>query len=406
MYFMGGLGVFLTTSLMLTLFRYTILLITFTLLTIRWRTTLQVAKKCPTIWLLSALAIASVVWSIFPQVSYDSIRGQLLQTTLFGLYFASRFTLKEQLQLVAVTLGIGACLSLFYGLAIPSIGITGGGKFAGAWRGIYGGKNGLSNRMAMALLAFFVLAINKDNKQARLFAWAGIGLAIALILLSTSKSGLVTFIMLLLVLSFYRKYRWEGKKTILLLDLLILILGVITVGVIGNWDTLLTDLGRDPTLTGRTLIWQGAIAKIQERPWLGYGRGSFWATGSRYAAEVGAGVAHGYIPGYAHNGFIDLTLALGLIGLLLFTVIFATTFMKALKRAYRAEDSGEFWPLGFLVLLVMANLSESNLMNGGNIFWVLFVAISFSLNQPYRRAVNSKMGINPGSIGADQSITT
>ena len=389
MYFTGGLGIFLTSKPIITLFRYSILLITFTLLALRWRTTLRIASKCPTIWLLTGLAIASVAWSIFPQFSFDSIRGQLLQTTLFGLYFASRFTLKEQLQLLSVTLGIGACLSLFYGFAIPSVGITGSGKHAGAWRGIYGGKNGLSNRMTMALLAFFVLAINKDNKRERLFAWAGLGLAMLLILLSTSKSGLVIFIMLLLTLSFYRHYRWQGKKTVLLLDLLILMLGAITVGVIGNWDTLLTDLGRDPTLTGRTLIWQGAIAKIQERLWFGYGRDAFWAPGSIGAAEVGAGVARGYIPGYAHNGFIDLTLALGLIGLFLFAVSFVATFMKALKRAYGAENPGDLWPLGFLVLIVMANLSESILMNGGNIFWVLFVAISFTLNQPRRGAVQS-----------------
>jgi O-antigen ligase len=34
--------------------------------------------------------------------------------------------------------------------------------------------------------------------------------------------------------------------------------------------------GRDPDLSGRTLIWDFAIQMVFERPWFGYGYGTFW----------------------------------------------------------------------------------------------------------------------------------
>jgi O-antigen ligase len=69
-------------------------------------------------------------------------------------------------------------------------------------------------------------------------------------------------------------------------------------------------LGRDETFTGRTWIWEAVIPEFKHMPWLGHGFQSFWTTEWR-AMVFG-------MP-YAHNGYLDILLELGVVGLALYT---------------------------------------------------------------------------------------
>lgn len=79
--------------------------------------------------------------------------------TSFALYFAIRFTLKEQMKLIAYTLLIGGALSIICAIGLPQVGrhLT---EHAGAWKGIYGHKNSLGSFMLLGVLTFFYLPIN------------------------------------------------------------------------------------------------------------------------------------------------------------------------------------------------------------------------------------------------------
>jgi exopolysaccharide production protein ExoQ len=70
-------------------------------------------------------------------------------------------------------------------------------------------------------------------------------------------------------------------------------------------------VGRNPTLTDRTLIWSSVLS-LQTNPVFGIGYGSFWL-GSRLASVWGVigGINE------AHNGYLEVYLDLGLIGLAL-----------------------------------------------------------------------------------------
>lgn len=77
------------------------------------------------------------------------------------------------------------------------------------------------------------------------------------------------------------------------------------------------SLGIDATFTGRVSIWQFAIENLPGRLWTGYGYESFWK--SPIALEA----ANPYYLGWdvrnmvhAHNGYLDLVIAMGIPGLI------------------------------------------------------------------------------------------
>jgi exopolysaccharide production protein ExoQ len=383
-FFTGGLGVGggLTTppfipSPILTLIRYSIWMGSLTLIWLRWRTALAFASQNKLFWLLSALILLSFIWSDFPFITLKDNREVLIMTS-FGLYFPLRFNIKEQVKLVALTFSIGILASLVVVLTLPSVGIH-GLDHPGAWKGIYDYKNTFGSMMIISALAFFCLPVEKPI--CLLYKWGGFALSLTMMLLSTSKTSLVVSVLLISILFFYRYFRWRGKLSVIMLDLGILLFGGVSTIVFTFWVNILTGLGRDHTLTGRTPMWGVAIARIMNQPLLGYGRGAFWLPQGGYAHEAGAAVAPGFVPPHGHNGFIDLALDIGLIGLLIFVIIFATAYFQALKRAYATKNPVDYWPLGFLMFLVMNNVTESYLLRLENIYWILFMTVIFSVNQ-------------------------
>ncbi|MEM7726990.1 MAG: O-antigen ligase family protein [Cyanobacteria bacterium P01_A01_bin.45] len=354
------------------LVRYIVWLIPTALLCLRWKNTLLVMAKDKLIWLLVGLLFISFLWSDFAQYTFADNR-EVLQMTTFGLYLATRFTLKEQVQLVAWGLGIGSILSVIVAFAMPSVGIH-GADHPGAWRGVYGYKNNMGSMMVLNAITFFLLPVKQQ-----FYRYAGLGLAIALILLSTSKTSLTITFVLFIVLFLYGKFRWEGKVTVLLLDLGILLGGCISTLIFSYWVEILAGLGRDPTLTGRTPMWGVALVKLMDRPLFGYGRTAFWAPGSKYAREAGEAVARGFIPPHAHNGFIDLALDVGLIGFTLFIIIFLRTYFRSLKVAYATQNIENLWPLACLMFLFLNNITESYLLYKSNIYWVLFISVVLTI---------------------------
>lgn len=363
---------FITTGL-----RYFIWLTAFFLIGLNWRDALRTARQVILLWPLTVIILLSFIWSDFPLETLKSNR-EVLQMTSFALYFATRFSLKEQVQLIARTFFIGALLSILLAVVYPVAAIH-GADHPGAWRGIYDYKNTFGSMMIIGSLACILMRVEKSRDI--LYKWAGVLIMLLMILLSTSKTSLVVYSLLRLIVFFYQRFRWQGKVTVIVLDLAILLLGCVGTLVIGFWVEILSGLGRDPTLTGRTLLWSGIFNKLQDRFWLGFGRGAFWLPQGRNAKEVGEALGYGFVAPHAHNGFIDIALDVGFIGLSLFLIIYLVAFVRALKRAYATQHSENLWPLAFLIFLAMNNMTESFLLRIANIYWVLFLTVVLSVNQ-------------------------
>ncbi len=361
------------TSLILVLFFFNYLM-TFFLLVLRWKKVIQVMKKEKIILLLVGIAVFSFVWS------YDAkktlTRGiAIVGTSLFGLYLASRYSIKQQLQLLGWMYGIAVVLSFVFIGALPQYGIM-GGVHEGTWRGIYNHKNTLGKVIVPGIAVFLLLAFN-SKKYSWLF-WMAFSLAFILLLRSSSTSSLLNGICVIAASISFRVFRWRDNfmvpSTIALASFGTIFYVVVSV----TTEAILTALGKDTTLTGRGDMWPYIFEMIGQHPILGYGYGAFWYgpdTPSFYIWQ-----ATGWTPPNSHNGFLDVWLQIGLVGLLIYIFGFlAVTLPKALYWLRATKTSEGFWPLTYMTYMLLANIGESTLMIQNDLFWVLYVAIAFSV---------------------------
>jgi O-antigen ligase len=243
---------------LMSLLQYGIYGTTLFLLLARWKSSLRVAVRFPLVWLLPATALMSFLWSDFSALSLQ--KGiTTIQTSYFGLYMASRFNLKQQLQMLGWALGIVAVFSLLFTLAFPGAAIEAGAN-AGAWRGPFAQKNLLARIVVLGAIVFLLLAL--DSRRHGNWLWGGFSLSVLLILLTGSKTALLLFLIIVVLLPFYQALRRKDTILIPLIITLILVIGSIAVIVVGNWENLLLGLGRDPTLSGRTDLWELAMRRF------------------------------------------------------------------------------------------------------------------------------------------------
>lgn len=340
-----------------------------------WRRTIRIWKIDKFLVLLIMVALLSFFWSDAPSITLRRCVA-LLGTTVFGVYLTARYTLREQLQLLGWALGICAVLSFLFALVVPSLGIS-SGIHEGAWRGIYVHKNVLGRLMVLCILVSFLLFQGRGNDHQRLFSGVLLVLSVCLLVLSVSKTALVLFISFLMLVPFFRALRLNYR---LLLIYLLVVVGL-TWGLVGwllsHTEELASSLGRDMTLTGRTNLWPIVVEMIKERPLFGFGYNAFWLGWqgeSRYVWLTSFEAVH------AHNGYLDLTLDLGLLGLGVFIAGFFLNFLRALMSARNTETMEGLWPVLYLTFMLLYNITESSILTRNGIFWILYVATALTMS--------------------------
>lgn len=313
------------------------------------------------------LAGASAVWSDAPAVTVEKALGLAL-TTALGVYLASRYTLRDLLDLLAWALVAALAASLVASLFLPSYGLD--HLRDDAWRGVFATKNGLGRVAALAALLWLLRA--RTHPVAALVV---VPPALFLLLESRSKTAFLVFVVLALFLALTPLLRAHSTIAVPTLAVTAGAAGLGLLWLAGNGEAALAAIDIDPTLTGRREIWDAVWGVASERPWLGWGYGAFWSSPDNALAAVPliADTPH------AHNGFLDVWLDVGLVGVLLLSLSLAVNFVRAFV-AMRAERGGAaMWPLLFLLFFVLANLSESSVLARNSLFWIVYVAVSARL---------------------------
>ncbi|MEA5580247.1 O-antigen ligase family protein [Nodularia harveyana UHCC-0300] len=344
--------------------------ITICLLTLRWKKNLFVFTKNRFIWLLLIVASISVLWSFSPNDTRKDV-FKLLCSNLFGVYFATRYTLKQQVKILGVTFGLAIILSFVFAIGLPKYG-TMGGVHAGSWRGIFMHKNNLGVQMLLSFMVFLSLAMSAE-KKAWLY-WCGCALSLVLILMSDSTSSLINLILLISVFFILRSL-WLPYQL-----MIPTIIGIATTSTSfylwfkENEDVIFGFFGKDSNLSGRGDLWELVYDMIWRQPWFGYGYSGFWHGWRGESAYIWLGSS--WTPTHPHSGFLELWLELGLLGLSIFWIGFAISSLRTILivRLYRSEEF--IFPAIMMVYLMLANLAETALLGSDN--WILYVAFSSS----------------------------
>jgi O-antigen ligase len=131
------------------------------------------------------------------------------------------------------------------------------------------------------------------------------------------------------------------------------VLAVILYGLFLNPGAGLVEaVGRDSTLTGRTALWD-MVLSMTVSPWFGAGYESFWL-GERLEKIWQANWWH---PNQAHNGYIEVYLDLGWVGLALLALVIGSGY-RNIVRALRWDPGAARLKLAFFAVAVAYNLTE------------------------------------------------
>lgn len=349
--------------------------LTFGLLLLRWREFVWIAVQDKWLVLLILLVFASVLWSDVPALTFRRIVA-LVGTTVFGIYFAMRFSVRQQVMILAFVLLTIVAFSLLFAAVLPSYGIM-SGRHGGSWQGVFTHKNLLGRAAVLTLLVSFFIWFMKPRW--RLYALAVSLAALVLLVFADSAGALVVFAGLLIVLPFLPTLRWPSDLAGMLYFGGMFLLGVTAVLVLTNLGEVLALIGRNATLTGRTNLWPLVIDMIQKRPWLGYGFSGFWLgeEGPSYFIWIYTNWVE--VPPHAHNGLLDIALDLGLVGLGIYLMGFFLAVGRAIKLASRRGSFEKYWPLMFLIFVFLANQSESAILRTNNLYWLLYVSVVVTL---------------------------
>lgn len=347
----------------------------------RWKKWIYVATLDIPVLLLSLMPAASAIWSTSADGSLDYFKG-VLRASLLGIYLATTYSLKGQMQIFGWVFGIGTVLSLILTLGLPGYGIS-GGDF---WIGIYRYKNHASLMMALAAILFLLKALNQ--RQQRWISWILFSMALVQLVLTQGKTCYAIFANSLFLLPLYNSVKQKHYKMRTVFVLIIsLLVGTSTVLLVNNLEFIIVDtLGKDMTLSGRTEIWKLVLDKVYERPWLGYGASGFW--GSKHALYViyntwaggrgTVGITPGKIKFNAHSGYLDFLLQYGFFGggLLIWSFVTILLRLVAILAATAAMES--FWMMQTLIAILSVNITERLGFVHYSTLWTIHVSIALS----------------------------
>jgi O-antigen ligase len=319
-------------------------------------------------------AFASKYWSIDPGLTTRRSIA-LAMSSVFAIYLGAAFKgpqLPRILTVSGLVMGIGSLVMVF---GFPSIGIH---QFenAGNWRGLWYEKNQMGVVMVAAVLAAAANLASADNQRINgPMIVSGLTLIVCsvLVLATQSKTSLLCMILGIGIIGALWSMRRGGAAfTVVCLWMGVVVTALVIYFVITEPALILTALGKDPSLTGRTDIWEALMRKVDERPWTGFGYQAFWGRTSVPADWIRA-ETQWPVPS-AHNGWIDLLIQLGWPGAILVGFAMLITFVVLILRINGTGAREGYFSLAYFAVFLLLSLSESVLLTNANLPWTLLLA--------------------------------
>ncbi len=345
-----------------------------------------------------ALAVLSLLWSVDPDLTLRRA-GSLGLTTLFALWLVERFAPRALFGLFVACAALVVVIDLAVILLLPETGIhqaddLSAENHAGSWRGLFFHKNDFGR--VVALSAAILAAAGLLLRRGRWLAWLLLPLAFLLVVKTNSSQSmlLILLVPLVFLLLYGLRRRSPQARTVVFVAALPPALSLYYFSS-AIFVAMLTALGRDTTLTGRTEIWAGVLMSIGGYAALGGGFGAGWQViDDRLMALTGISVNH------AHNGYLDLMTDLGVVGLCI-ALWFMLWLFKLSFRALYGGDRPEMACLGLIVAVfsLVGNWAGSFLLLHNSIYWVLPVCAFCVMRQVFNPYASPAPEPVPDALG-------
>jgi exopolysaccharide production protein ExoQ len=342
------------------------------LITFRWSRVVTLSRRAKTLLSFPLLAILSCAWSAEP--SHSIVSGAvILVLTLFAIYVSSELSFQRQFELLIFVGAAVLPISIALAVLVPSVGAD-----STAWRGILVSKQNCS--AVCTLLLITALHWTCRGVYQKCFRVTYILMCVLLIVMSQSRTGwLLALVAFFLTAAVWILQRMPRKQVLATVLLACSVTPIVSYGIYIYSRSILTFMGKDPTLSERTVIWAAVWQAILQHPILGYGFASFWS--GLYGPSQNVTLVAGWGLAQAQDGFLDVWLGTGVIGVALIGAIALQAIRNAARCASSKSDEAFVrWSVVVILCVLIFNIGESSI----GLFrstWFLFLLACLGLNQ-------------------------
>ncbi len=345
----------------------------------------DIARIGPLVWLVPLLSLASVAWSPVPDITLRAAT-ELLLTVALALLSVRMVRPDDMVLHIWAVFAAVVCLSIPINHPVFD-GDT--GRITAA--GVFLNKNTLASASGCLVLASLAIA-GSAHRPGWLRVTAGVlvVVGVAMAVRARSIADLVALAVagavlagLLLAAGLPRRYRRAGATVFLAMSS--------AAGAVGGalaWafsDSLLQLVDKDPTLTGRTLLWFYAARFHASQPWLGRGFAGFWYQGQPQAEFLWALEHIASRSGFSFHSLLwQLLVDLGYLGLACGVAFIAATGFGCIRWVRAGLTPASAFYLAFVLFGCIIQLQGLDLFQVFTPVYFIFLA-AFGYGATWRR---------------------
>jgi exopolysaccharide production protein ExoQ len=324
----------------------------------------------------------SIAWSDYPDVSFKRWFRALGDVVMVLIVLTDPDWVLALRRLLARVGFVLVPVSILFIRYFPQMGrsYTRGGT--PTWTGVATDKNGLGLLSLVFGLAFifrFLQLYRGEGGTAKSGPRIALGTLIVmtfyLLWEANSATAFSCYFLAGVPMVLTYLFRWARKPAILNV-MVVAVLGVAFTAIfLDAGSGMLENLGRNSTLTGRTNIWRSAFGIVQN-PLFGTGYESFWVGPRLKQMEVliDQGVNQ------AHNGYIEVFLNLGWIGIAVLSLFLISGYGRIVAAVRRMGPVASL-RLAYLIVAVVYNFTEAGFKMNHPV-WITLLLVTMMLPEP------------------------
>lgn len=329
-----------------------------------------------------AICVISLLWSVAPGET-ARFSAQLLVSVLIGLFIGMRLSMREVFHILMLALLVLMAFSLLNLLVNFADAYDKRGNFLG----IFLSKNAFGHRAVLfavgsVFMVFLLRGIHYAQRLVYLLALFGTGYMVTIS--GSATAAAVSVAMGLTAAAAHLAVKRRGALALIATGAgaAVIAAGIAIVALqIDPFESTLSLLGRNATLTGRTVLWEFGWTAYLSHPLLGFGAGAFWASPLFTSDIISVQSSYGETVKAFHNIVIELLVLGGPLAVAAHGAAGYVTLRRSFALIAMKRSSIAVWALVTTAALYGMAFFGAQMVGQHAIPLILMVAIGSSLSK-------------------------